>query len=55
MANLLNFAMLVCAATGSMAFGILAAYALLRVGFAIIRPRQKAAPVKSQPQMARIS
>lgn len=50
----LNFAMLLCAAIGSMAFGILAAYAILRVGFAIIRPHPRSAPVKApQPEAAR--
>jgi uncharacterized protein (DUF2062 family) len=50
MENILNFAMLVCATVGSMAFGILAAYWILRAGFAIIRPRQRQARVKVQPE-----
>jgi hypothetical protein len=49
----LNFAMLLCAAIGSMAFGILAAYAILRVGFWFIRPHPRPAPVKApQPEAA---
>ena len=38
MANLLDLAMLVCASIGAMAFGILAAYAILRTAFALLRP-----------------
>ncbi|HEY1647644.1 MAG TPA: hypothetical protein VGF96_06670 [Terracidiphilus sp.] len=39
--------MLICATLGSMAFGILAAYAILRVGFAVIRPQQQPVAVKT--------
>ncbi len=55
MTDLLNLAMLVCASIGSMAFGILAAYGVLRAGFALIRPTQSPAKVKSQPEAARVS
>jgi len=55
MADLLNLAMLVCAGIGSMAFGILAAYAILRVGFAMMRPQRRPLPMKSQPEAARVS
>jgi hypothetical protein len=48
MTDLLNLAMLICAAIGSMAFGILAAYGVLRAGFAVLRPQQRPAPVKAQ-------
>jgi hypothetical protein len=37
----LNFVMLVCASAGSMAFGILAAYGILKAGFALMRPRSQ--------------
>jgi hypothetical protein len=47
MTDLLNLAMLVCATVGSMAFGILAAYGVLRIGFAFLRPQRKAVPVKT--------
>jgi hypothetical protein len=51
--DLLNFTMLVCASIGSMAFGILTAYAILRAGFALIRPRPLPARVNSpQPEVA---
>jgi hypothetical protein len=43
MTDLLNLAMLVCASVGSMAFGVLAAYGIFRVGFAMMRPRTKPA------------
>ena len=40
MTNLLNFAMLVGAILGSMALGVLGAYAMFRVFFALMRPRR---------------
>jgi uncharacterized protein (DUF2062 family) len=43
MTNLLNFAMLVGAITGSMAFGVLGAYGMFRAFFALIRPRRNPA------------
>jgi hypothetical protein len=52
MADLFNLLMLVCAAIGSMAFGVLAAYGVFRAGFALMRPRRKAVPVKTQPEAA---
>ena len=54
MADLLNLTMLVCAAVGSMAFGVLAAYGTFRVGFAMMRPRRPAVPVKAQTEAASI-
>jgi hypothetical protein len=55
MADGLNLVMLVCAAIGAMAFGVLAAYAILRVGFyAMRRPQTGTAPVKPRPEVARI-
>jgi hypothetical protein len=53
MADLLNLAMLACASIASMAFGILAAYGILRAGFALMRPQPRPASVKAQPQVAR--
>ena len=55
MANLLDLAMLICASLGAMAFGILAAFAILRVGFALMRTQRHPAAVKAQPQAARVS
>jgi hypothetical protein len=52
MADLFNLVMLVCATIGSMAFGVLAAYGIFRMGFALMRPRRKAVPVKAQPEAA---
>ena len=54
MADLLNLVMLICASIGSLAFGILAAYGILRAGFAILRPQRRPAPVKTQPEAARV-
>jgi hypothetical protein len=52
MANLLNLAMLVCATIGSMVFGILAAYWILRVGFALMRPQSPVRIKAEQPEPA---
>jgi uncharacterized protein (DUF2062 family) len=54
MADSLNLAMLICAAVGSLAFGVLAAYGILRVGFALIHPQKKRqVVVKTHPEVAR--
>jgi hypothetical protein len=53
MTDLLNLAMLICASVGSMAFGLLAAYWVLRIGFMLIRPPQRPAKVKAQPEVVR--
>jgi hypothetical protein len=55
MADLLDLAMLILASVGALAFGILTAYAILRVGFALMRAPRRPALVKAQPQAARIS
>jgi hypothetical protein len=55
MANVLDFAMLICASLGAMGFGILAAFFILRAGFALMRPQHRPAPVKPQPEAARVS
>ncbi len=52
MTDLLNLTMLICAAVGSMAFGVLAAYGIFRVGFAMLRPRPIADTVKVRPELA---
>jgi hypothetical protein len=44
--------MLVGASVGSMAFGVFTAYGIFRAGFAIMRPRQPRAAVKTQPEAA---
>jgi hypothetical protein len=50
-----DLAMLICASVGSMAFGILAAYGILRAGFALMRPPARRVAIKRQPQVARVS
>ena len=52
MADLLNLAMLISATIGAMAFGILAAYAMLRVVFVLMRPRKGRTQVKAQTEAA---
>lgn len=62
MTDLMNLVMLICASLASMAFGIFAAYGILRALFAVMRPQSNAAavpakpsPVKPSPEMARLS
>jgi len=55
MVDLLNLAMLIAASVGSMAFGILAAYGILRAGFALMRPRQRTVAVKARKEAASVS
>jgi hypothetical protein len=55
MANILDLAMLLCASAGAMAFGILAAYAILRAGFALMRPQRRRKAIKTQPEAAHVS
>lgn len=52
MSDALNLGMLVCATVGSMAFGVLSAYGIFRVGFALMRPRTRSVVVKTQPEVA---
>jgi len=52
MTDALNLGMLVCATIGSMAFGVLSAYGIFRLGFALMRPRTRALQVKTQPEVA---
>jgi hypothetical protein len=52
MDDLLNFATLVCAGAGSMAFGVLAAYGVFRAGFALMRPRVRLSAVKVRTELA---
>ena len=52
MVDALNLVMLVCAAIGSMAFGVLAAYGIFRVGFALMKPRTAQVPLKVRTQFA---
>lgn len=52
MVDAFNLVMLVAASIGAMAFGILAAYWTLRVGFALIRPREQRVVVKARPELA---
>jgi hypothetical protein len=54
MTDLLNLVMLICACVGSMAFGVLAAYGILRTGFALMRPQPRPVAVKPRPQVARV-
>jgi len=54
MSDLLNLVMLVAASTGSLAFGVLAAYGIFRVGFSLMRPQTRPA-VKTRPEAAQIS
>jgi hypothetical protein len=45
---MVDLLMLICAAVGSMAFGILTAYGILRAGFALLRPQRRPVPIKAR-------
>jgi hypothetical protein len=55
MADLLNLVMLVAVSAGSLAFGVLAAYGVFRMFFALMRPQESPAVVKPQPEAAQVS
>jgi hypothetical protein len=50
MSDFLNLVLLICAAVGAMAFGILAAYWILRSGFALMRPRERRTLANTRPK-----
>jgi hypothetical protein len=50
---MVDLAMLTCASIGAMAFSLLAAYAILRGGFALMRGQRRSSAVKQQPEAAR--
>jgi hypothetical protein len=54
MTDLVNFVMLIAASAGSMAFGVLAAYGVLRAGFALMRPQNQAVVLKPRARVARV-
>jgi hypothetical protein len=54
MTDVVNFVMLVAAAVGSMAFGVLAAYGVLRVGFALMKPQGRSGALKTGTRVARV-
>ena len=54
MTDLLNLLMLICASVGSMAFGVLAAYAIFRCAFSLMQPRKAPVAVKARPETAGI-
>jgi len=55
MADVLNLVLLIAASVGSLAFGILAAYGILRVGFALMRLQPRPAAEKRPVQVVRAS
>ena len=55
MTSWLDLSMLIAASVGALAFGILAAYAILRVGFALMGAPRRQAPAKTRPQIAQLS
>ncbi len=54
MTDVVNFLMLIAASVGAMAFGVLAAYGVLRAGFALMRPQQQSVVVKADVRVARV-
>jgi hypothetical protein len=47
--------MLICASVGAMAFSLLAAYGILRVGFALIHRQPRPVAIKVRHEAARAS
>jgi|HubBroStandDraft_5_1064220.scaffolds.fasta_scaffold468977_2 hypothetical protein len=54
MADLVNLVMLIAASIGSLALGVLAAYGVLRMGFALMRPQRKASAVEAHASVAQV-
>ncbi len=54
MTDAVNFLMLIAASIGSMAFGVLAAYATLRAGLALMRPEGRRPMLKARTRVAGI-
>jgi ABC-type glycerol-3-phosphate transport system permease component len=54
MTDSLSVLMSICAAVGSMAFGVLAAYAIFRIAFGLMKPQDSGVPVKTRPETAGI-
>ena len=52
MVDAINLVMLVCAAVGAMAFGVLTAYGIFRVAFALMRPKTARVAIKVSTQLA---
>jgi len=57
MQDAINLLMLVCASLAAMAFGVLAAYGICRVAFAVLRvhAHSVAAEPHTKPQIARLT
>jgi ABC-type glycerol-3-phosphate transport system permease component len=53
MADVLNLVMLICASVGSLAFGVLAAYGILRVAFSLMRRQPRAVVAKARQEVVR--
>jgi hypothetical protein len=54
MADFVNFLMFIACSIGSMAFGVLAAYGVLRVAFTLMRPRRRSTVIETQVHGARV-
>ena len=54
MTDFVNTVMLIAASVGALAFGVLAAYGVLRVGFTLMRPERLGDPVKARVREARV-
>jgi hypothetical protein len=52
MSSLLDLTMLTCATIGAMAFSVLTAYAILRIGFAMMRGQRRTKVIEPQPEAA---
>lgn len=57
MQDFINLIMLICASLAAMAFGVLAAYGMLRIAFSIFRIHARSVGMQPQtkPQIARLT
>jgi hypothetical protein len=54
MTDFVNTLMLIAASVGALAFGVLAAYGVLRVAFTLMRPERQSGAVKARVREARV-
>ena len=54
MTDFVNTVMLIAASVGALAFGVLAAYGVLRVAFTLMRPQRRGGAVEAGVRVARV-
>jgi hypothetical protein len=54
MTDAVNLVMLIAASLGALAFGVLAAYGILRAAFALMRPQRQTTLLEGRTRVARV-